>query len=79
MFCATGKWRRLPELSLPEFATYVVFFPSLAAGPIDRAERFAQDLRKEFTLTQDEMFSWRVSASGHRAFQEICRSRMPWH
>lgn len=45
---------RLPELSLAEFATYVVFFPSLAAGPIDRAERFAQDLRKDFALTQDE-------------------------
>ena len=45
---------RLPELSLPEFTTYVVFFPSLAAGPIDRTERFAQDLRKEFVLTQDE-------------------------
>jgi len=45
---------RLPELSLAEFGTYVVFFPSLAAGPIDRAERFAQDLRKEFALTQDE-------------------------
>src|SRR6266496_6453289 len=49
--------RRLPELSLSEFATYVVFFPSLAAGPIDRAERFAQDLRKEFKLTQDETLS----------------------
>lgn len=45
---------RLPELSLPEFATYVVFFPSLSAGPIDRAERFAGDLRAEFRLTQDE-------------------------
>lgn len=45
---------RLPELSLPEFATYVVFFPALAAGPIDRLERFARDLRNEFSLTQDE-------------------------
>ena len=45
---------RLPEFSLPEFATYVVFFPTLAAGPIDRAERFTQDLRKEFSLTQEE-------------------------
>jgi alginate O-acetyltransferase complex protein AlgI len=45
---------RLPELSLAEFATYVVFYPSLAAGPIDRAERFVQDLRKEFALTQAE-------------------------
>jgi len=45
---------RLPELSLPEFATYVVFFPSLSAGPIDRAERFAGDLKKDFALTQEE-------------------------
>ena len=45
---------RLPELSLSEFATYVVFFPSLAAGPIDRAERFAEDLHREFRLTQEE-------------------------
>src|SRR5688572_27164036 len=45
---------RLPELSLPEFGTYVVFFPALVAGPIDRAERFSQDLRREFSLTQDE-------------------------
>lgn len=46
---------RLPELSLPEFGTYVVFFPALAAGPIDRAERFAKDLQKEFTLRQDDL------------------------
>ena len=45
---------RLPELTLPEFATYIVFFPSLSAGPIDRAERFASDLKKDFALTQDE-------------------------
>lgn len=45
---------RLPALTLPEFATYVVFFPALTAGPIDRAERFAQDLRKNFALTQVE-------------------------
>ena len=45
---------RIPELTLPEFATYVVFFPSLSAGPIDRAERFAGDLKKDFALTQEE-------------------------
>jgi alginate O-acetyltransferase complex protein AlgI len=45
---------RLPELTLPGFATYVVFFSSLSAGPIDRAERFAADLKKDFALTQDE-------------------------
>ena len=47
---------RLTELSLSEFATYVIFFPSLAAGPIDRAERFAGDLRSEFSLTEEETF-----------------------
>jgi D-alanyl-lipoteichoic acid acyltransferase DltB (MBOAT superfamily) len=46
---------RLPELTLSEFATYVVFFPALSAGPIDRAERFIKDLQKEFILKQDEM------------------------
>lgn len=45
---------RLPDLSLSEFATYVVFFPALAAGPIDRAERFTQDLRNDVSLTQAE-------------------------
>ena len=45
---------RLPDLTLPEFATYVVFFPSLSAGPIDRAERFAGDLKKDFALTREE-------------------------
>lgn len=47
------QMNRLPELSLPEFATYVVFFPKLAAGPIDRVERFVKDLQKEFILDQD--------------------------
>jgi D-alanyl-lipoteichoic acid acyltransferase DltB (MBOAT superfamily) len=45
---------RLPELTLPEFVTYVVFFPALAAGPIDRAERFTRDLQNDFSLTQEE-------------------------
>ena len=49
------QMKRLPELMLPEFATYVVFFPALSAGPIDRAERFAKDLQNDFVLTQDEM------------------------
>ena len=33
----------LPALSLREYLTYVVFFSSYTAGPIDRAERFASD------------------------------------
>ncbi|GAB4517500.1 MAG: hypothetical protein OHK0046_24140 [Anaerolineae bacterium] len=36
---------KLPELSLREFMTYVVFFPAFIAGPIDRAERFTKDLQ----------------------------------
>lgn len=35
----------LPALSLREYVTYVIFFPSFTAGPIDRAERFVEDYR----------------------------------
>lgn len=35
----------LPALSLREYITYLVFFPALTAGPIDRAERFVEDYR----------------------------------
>jgi alginate O-acetyltransferase complex protein AlgI len=37
---------RLPVVTLPEYVTYVIFFPALTAGPIDRIERFIQDLRR---------------------------------
>ena len=36
---------RLPPVTLKEYMTYVVFFPSLTAGPIDRIERFVKELR----------------------------------
>ncbi len=36
---------RLPALALQETLTYVLFFPALIAGPIDRAERFVADYR----------------------------------
>ena len=36
---------RLPSLTLGEYLVYIVFFPALTAGPIDRVERFVQDLR----------------------------------
>lgn len=42
---AAGK---LPAMALREFMTYVVFFPSLISGPIDRADRFVKDLRAPF-------------------------------
>jgi len=37
---------RLPAVSLAEYVVYVIFFPALAAGPIDRLERFTADLRR---------------------------------
>jgi D-alanyl-lipoteichoic acid acyltransferase DltB (MBOAT superfamily) len=42
---------RLPVVSMGEYVVYVVFFPALAAGPIDRIERFISDLRAPFALT----------------------------
>jgi len=42
---------RLPVVSLAEYVTYVVFFPTLTAGPIDRLERFIQDLRRPPALS----------------------------
>jgi D-alanyl-lipoteichoic acid acyltransferase DltB (MBOAT superfamily) len=36
---------KLPDLSLREYLTYLIFFPAITAGPIDRAERFVKDLR----------------------------------
>jgi D-alanyl-lipoteichoic acid acyltransferase DltB (MBOAT superfamily) len=42
---------KLPQLALSEFITYVIFFPALTAGPIDRAERFVKDLRASRALT----------------------------
>ncbi len=44
----------LPTLSLHEYVTYVIFFPSFIAGPIDRAERFIDDFRK---LSDEVKFS----------------------
>ncbi|MBL8132673.1 MAG: MBOAT family protein, partial [Anaerolineae bacterium] len=37
----------LPALALRDYAVYTLFPPALIAGPIDRADRFAADLRSE--------------------------------
>ncbi len=37
---------QLPPVTFTEYITYTIFFPSLAAGPIDRVERFSVDLNK---------------------------------
>ncbi|KAA3643241.1 MAG: hypothetical protein DWQ07_22250 [Chloroflexi bacterium] len=41
---------RLPNVSLRDFTTYVIFFPAFTAGPIDRVERFIGDLENDFRL-----------------------------
>jgi alginate O-acetyltransferase complex protein AlgI len=45
---------RRPALTLSEYVNYVIFFPSFTAGPIDRAERFVEDLRNPVELTKQE-------------------------
>jgi alginate O-acetyltransferase complex protein AlgI len=44
---------RLPPLTLREFVSYVLFFPALPAGPIDRVERFQKDLNSSTKLTTE--------------------------
>lgn len=43
----TGK---LPELSLSEYLSFIIFAPALTAGPIDRVQRFIKDLNAEWQL-----------------------------
>jgi D-alanyl-lipoteichoic acid acyltransferase DltB (MBOAT superfamily) len=47
---------RLPSVSLRDFVTYIIFFPSLTSGPIDRIERFAPQLSNVFQLGNDQLF-----------------------
>jgi D-alanyl-lipoteichoic acid acyltransferase DltB (MBOAT superfamily) len=39
---------RTPIISLQEYITFILFYPALTAGPIDRLERFIKDLRAPF-------------------------------
>ena len=61
---------RLPPVDLGEYVTYVVFFPSLVAGPIDRLERFVQDVREPLPPAQDAMRSggWRMATGLFKKF-----------
>jgi alginate O-acetyltransferase complex protein AlgI len=45
---------RLPALTLDEYVNYVIFFPSFTAGPIDRAERFVEELRYPVGLADQD-------------------------
>ena len=47
------------ELNLGNFISYVLFFPTLAAGPIDRYRRFLSDLQK--TISRQEYISNLIS------------------
>jgi len=44
---------RLPDVSLKEYFAYVIFFPALTAGPIDRIERFMGGLRNPVLLDRE--------------------------
>lgn len=46
----TGK---LQEISLADYINYVIFFPSLAAGPIDKVDHFTREINRPFLFTLD--------------------------
>lgn len=52
---------RLPEVSLLEFFNYIIFFPTLVAGPIDRLDHFVADYRQA-----DYRLSWTTLYVGGR-------------
>ncbi len=45
---------KLEAYQLDEFMTYVLFFPTITAGPIDRSQRFITDLRLVGKIPQDK-------------------------
>jgi alginate O-acetyltransferase complex protein AlgI len=51
-----GMTGRLPQLSFQAFLTYVVFFPMLVAGPIDRVERFSREFEERPQITIDRLY-----------------------
>lgn len=48
---------RLPHISLRDFIIYIVFFPALTSGPIDRVDRFTPQLQREFLLGDDQLLA----------------------
>ncbi|HSL28150.1 MAG TPA: MBOAT family O-acyltransferase [Anaerolineales bacterium] len=44
---------RLPAVPLGDYVNYVIFFPAFTAGPIDRIERFVQDLDHPVPLDRE--------------------------
>lgn len=48
----------LPDLTLRAYLSYILFAPSIIAGPIDRAERFTQDYQALGTLKGFDPARW---------------------
>jgi len=46
---------RLPAVSLSEYVIYTIFFPALAAGPIDRIEHFVSELQRPLALKPNDL------------------------
>lgn len=46
---------RLPAMALEEYFIYMLFFPAVSAGPIDRSERFLRDLRQPFVPSAETL------------------------
>ena len=46
---------RLPQVSLQDYLTYVIFYPAFSAGPIDRLPRFIKDLQQPLVLFSPQM------------------------
>ena len=44
---------RLPDYSLPEYLIFIIFFPAFTAGPIDRVQRFVQNLHQPYKLSTE--------------------------
>lgn len=39
----------ITDLKLSDYLTFLLFFPTITSGPIDRSRRFIEDLQKKFT------------------------------
>jgi len=45
---------RLPTLTLQDYVIYTIFYPSYTAGPIDRVQRFVQNLHQPYQLSMEQ-------------------------
>ena len=48
---------RLPDVTLGEYVTYVIFFPTFSVGPIERVERFIKGLRQPKNSFNDDVLT----------------------